>query len=39
MKGILLDEKKYLKKDNPKLSIIISVYNKKKFILRILRSI
>ena len=31
--------KKYLKADNPKLSIIIAVYNKKKFILRILRSI
>ena len=39
MKGILLDEKKYPKIDNPKISIIIPVYNKEQFILRILRSI
>ena len=39
MKGILLDEKIYLKTDNPKLSIIIAIYNKKKYILSILRTI
>ena len=37
--GILLDNKKYPKTDNPNISIIIPVYNKDKFILRVLRSI
>ena len=39
MKGILLDDKKYPKLEKPKISIIIPVYNKELFILRILRSI
>ena len=39
MKGILLDKKKYPKSENPKISIIIPVYNKENFILRVLRSI
>ena len=39
MKGILLDDKKYPKLEYPKISIIIPVYNKELFILRILRSI
>ena len=39
MKGILLDEKKYPKLEAPKISIIIPVYNKENFILKILRSI
>jgi len=37
--GILLDDKKYKKLENPKISIIIPVYNKQNFILRVLRSI
>ena len=39
IKGILLDDKKYKKLENPKISIIIPVYNKQDFILRVLRSI
>ena len=39
MNGILLDNKKYPKFENPKISIIIPVYNKELFILRLLRSI
>ena len=39
MKGILLDDKKYKKLENPKISIIIPVYNKDNFILKTLRSI
>ena len=37
--GILLDNKKYKKSENPKISIILPVYNKQDFILRVLRSI
>jgi len=37
--GILSDEKKYKKSNNPKISIVIPVYNKERFILRVLRSI
>ena len=37
--GILYDKKRYKKLLNPNISIIIPVYNKEKFILRILRSI
>ena len=37
--GILLDDKKYKKLENPKISIILPVYNKQNFILRVLRSI
>ena len=37
--GILYDKNKYKKSENPKISIIIPIYNKEKFILRILRSI
>jgi len=37
--GILLDDKKYKKSENPKISIILPVYNKQNFILRVLRSI
>ena len=37
--GILLDGKKYKKLENPKISIILPVYNKQSFILRVLRSI
>ena len=37
--GIILDNKKYPKAENPNISIIIPVYNKDKFILRVLRSI
>ena len=37
--GNLLDNNKYSKTENPNISIIIPVYNKDKFILRVLRSI
>ena len=37
--GILYDKNKYEKAENPKISVIIPIYNKEKFILRILRSI
>ena len=37
--GTLYDTKKYTKPKNPKISIIIPIYNKEKFILRIARSI
>ena len=37
--GILFDQKKYKKSNNPKISIVIPVYNKEYFILRVLRSI
>ena len=37
--GILYDSKKYNKSENPKISVVIPVYNKEKFILRVLRSI
>ena len=39
IKGILLDDKKYPRLENPKISIIIPVYNKELFILRLLRTI
>ena len=39
MNGILMDNNKYPKLENPKISIIIPIYNKDKFILRLLRSI
>ena len=39
MNGKLIDKNKYPKSENPKISIIIPVYNKDKFILRLLRSI
>ena len=39
MNGILIDKKKYPKLENPKISIIIPVYNKENYILRVLRSI
>jgi len=39
IKGVLYDKNKYKKNDNPHISIIIPIYNKEKFILRILRSI
>ena len=39
MRGILLDNNKYSKIENPKISIIIPVYNKGQYILRLLRSI
>ena len=37
--GILLNKKKFKKKEKPKISIISAVYNKQKYILRFLRSI
>ena len=37
--GVLYSEEKYKKSPNPDISVIIPVYNKEKFILRILRSI
>ena len=37
--GNLYDKNKYKKTENPKISIIIPIYNKEKFIIRILRSI
>ena len=37
--GVLYDKTKYKKTENPKISVIIPVYNKEMFILRILRSI
>ena len=37
--GVLFDKNKYKKPENPKISIIIPIYNKEKFILRVLRSI
>ena len=37
--GILYDSNKYNKSENPKISVIIPVYNKEKFLLRVLRSI
>ena len=39
IQGILFDQKKYKKSNNPKISIVIPVYNKENFILRVLRSI
>ena len=39
MRGILLDNNKYSKIENPKISIITPVYNKAQYILRLLRSI
>ena len=37
--GVLYDNNKYKLSENPKISVIIPIYNKEKFILRILRSI
>ena len=37
--GILYDKNKYNKTENPKISVVIPVYNKEKFLLRVLRSI
>ena len=37
--GILYDNNKYNKSENPKISVVIPVYNKEKFLLRVLRSI
>ena len=37
--GVLYDKNKYDTQENPKISVIIPIYNKEKFILRILRSI
>ena len=37
--GILLNEKKFQKESNPKISIISTVYNQEKYILKFLRSI
>ena len=37
--GVLYDNNKYKLSENPKISIIIPIYNKERFILRILRSI
>ena len=39
IKGVLYDNNKYKLSENPKISVIIPIYNKEKFILRILRSI
>ena len=38
-KGILINKKKFKKYDNPKISIIATIYNREKFILTFLRSI
>ena len=37
--GVLYDNNKYKLSENPKISVIIPIYNKERFILRILRSI
>ena len=37
--GILLNQKKFERMDNPKISIISTVYNQEKYILKFLRSI
>ena len=37
--GVLFDKNKYKKPENPKISVIIPIYNKENFILRVLRSI
>lgn len=37
--GILINKKKFYKSDNPKVSIISSIYNREKYILRFMRSI
>ena len=37
--GVLLDKTQYEKSENPKLSIILPVYNRENYILRVLRSI
>ena len=37
--GILINKKKFSNNDNPKVSIISSIYNREKFILRFMRSI
>ena len=37
--GVLYDNNKYKLSENPKISVIIPIYNKEKFILRILRNI
>ena len=39
MNGKLIDKNKYHKSENPKISIIIPLYSKDKFILRVLRSV
>ena len=38
-KGILLNNKKFIKKDNPKISIVSTCHNSEKYILRLIRSI
>jgi len=37
--GVLSDKKKYKKSNNPKISVVIPIYNKENFILRVLSSI